>query len=118
MTMITPILLCGGSGTRLWPLSRKSYPKQFAPLLGDTSLFQASAARLAGSGLAAPIVVTADPFRFIVTEQLAAAGITPGAVLIEPAARDTGPAVLAACRKDSLARESRSWLPWTATRSR
>ena len=94
--MITPVLLCGGSGTRLWPLSRKSYPKQFSPLMGETSLFQASAARLAGEGYTAPIVVTADAFRFIVTEQLASAGITPGAVLIEPAGRDTAPAVLAA----------------------
>ena len=83
--MITPVLLCGGSGTRLWPLSRKSYPKQFSPLMGETSLFQASAARLAGAGYSAPIVVTADAFRFIVTEQLDQAGIAPGAVLIEPA---------------------------------
>ncbi|KQI67154.1 mannose-1-phosphate guanyltransferase [Loktanella sp. 3ANDIMAR09] len=94
--MITPVLLCGGSGTRLWPLSRKSYPKQFSPLIGDESLFQASARRLAGDGYAAPVVVTADAFRFIVTEQLAEAGIAPGAVLIEPAGRDTAPAVLAA----------------------
>ena len=94
--MITPVLLCGGSGTRLWPLSRKSYPKQFSPLLGDQSLFQASAARLAGEGYTAPVVVTADAFRFIVPEQLGSAGITPGAVLIEPAGRDTAPAVLAA----------------------
>ena len=94
--MITPVLLCGGSGTRLWPLSRKSYPKQFSPLLGDQSLFQASAARIAGEGYTAPVVVTADAFRFIVREQLGSAGITPGAVLIEPAGRDTAPAVLAA----------------------
>ncbi len=94
--MITPVLLCGGSGTRLWPLSRKSYPKQFSPLMGEESLFQASARRLAGQGYTAPIVVTADAFRFIVTEQLANAGIDPAAVLIEPAGRDTAPAVLAA----------------------
>ena len=94
--MITPVLLCGGSGTRLWPLSRKSYPKQFSALIGGDSLFQASAGRLAGADFAAPVVVTADAFRFIVTEQLAQAGIVPGAVLIEPDGRDTGPAVLAA----------------------
>ena len=94
--MITPVLLCGGSGTRLWPLSRKSYPKQFSALMGATSLFQASAARLAGPDYAAPVVVTADAFRFIVTEQMAQAGIATGAVLIEPAGRDTAPAVLAA----------------------
>lgn len=94
--MITPVLLCGGSGTRLWPVSRKSYPKQFSDLIGSESLFQASARRLTGAQYAAPLVVTADAFRFIVTEQLASAGITPGAVLIEPAGHDTAPAVLAA----------------------
>ncbi len=93
---ITPILLCGGSGTRLWPLSRKSYPKQFAQLVGDTTLFQASAARLSGQGYGAPVVVTNSDFRFIVTEQLAEAGIDPGAILIEPEGRNTAPAVLAA----------------------
>ncbi|MEO0659460.1 MAG: mannose-1-phosphate guanylyltransferase/mannose-6-phosphate isomerase [Pseudomonadota bacterium] len=91
---ITPVLLCGGSGTRLWPLSRKSYPKQFAPLIGDQTLFQASAERM--RGFAAPLVVTGSDFRFIVTEQLAAIGIDPGAVLIEPEGRNTAPAVLAA----------------------
>lgn len=94
--MITPILLCGGSGTRLWPLSRKSYPKQFSALMGAESLFQASVNRLVGADYNAPIVVTADAFRFIVTEQLSDAGVVPGAVLIEPAGRDTAPAVLAA----------------------
>lgn len=94
--MITPVLLCGGSGTRLWPLSRKSYPKQFVPLTGETSLFAASASRLAGPEFAPPVVVTGSDFRFIVTEQLLAAGIDPGAILIEPDARNTAPAVLAA----------------------
>ncbi len=96
MKNITPVLLCGGSGTRLWPLSRKSYPKQFAPLIGDESLFQASTRRLTGHGYLAPIVVTADPFRFIVIEQLAAIETTAQSVLIEPQGRDTGPAVLSA----------------------
>jgi mannose-1-phosphate guanylyltransferase/mannose-6-phosphate isomerase len=93
---ITPVLLCGGSGTRLWPLSRKSYPKQFSPLLGDTTLFQASAQRLAGEGYGAPLVLTNSDFRFIVTEQLSEVGIDPGAILIEPEGRNTAPAVLAA----------------------
>ena len=93
---IVPVLLCGGSGTRLWPLSRKSYPKQFARLFGPDSLLQASAQRLSGPGFAAPVVVTHNDMRFIVTEQLMAVGIDPGAVLIEPAARNTAPAVLAA----------------------
>lgn len=94
--MITPIILCGGSGTRLWPLSRKSYPKQFTSLLGGESPFQASAKRLSGPDYAPPLVLTTSDFRFIVTEQLAEVGVNPGAVLIEPEARDTAPAVLAA----------------------
>ncbi|NSY39551.1 mannose-1-phosphate guanylyltransferase/mannose-6-phosphate isomerase [Leisingera sp. ANG59] len=94
--MITPILLCGGSGTRLWPLSRKSYPKQFVPLTGEETLFQASARRLSGERFANPLVLTNSDFRFIVTEQLAGAGLDPGAVLIEPEGRNTAPAVLAA----------------------
>jgi mannose-1-phosphate guanylyltransferase/mannose-1-phosphate guanylyltransferase/mannose-6-phosphate isomerase len=94
--MITPVLLCGGSGTRLWPLSRKSYPKQFAALIGEETLFQASAARLSGDGFSAPMVLTNSDFRFIVTEQLAEAGVDPAAILIEPEGRNTAPAVLAA----------------------
>jgi len=90
------VLLCGGSGTRLWPLSRKSYPKQFASLLETESLFQASARRLGGPSYGAPLVVTNAEFRFIVTEQLTGIGIDPGAVLIEPEGRNTAPAVLAA----------------------
>ncbi len=94
--MITPVLLCGGSGTRLWPLSRKSYPKQFAALVGEETLFQASAQRLSGPDFAAPMVLTNSDFRFIVTEQLAEAGVDPSAILIEPEGRNTAPAVLAA----------------------
>ena len=94
--MITPVLLCGGSGTRLWPLSRKSYPKQFVPLVGDTTLFQASAQRMVGEAFAAPLVLTNADFRFIVGEQLAEVGIDPGAILIEPEGRNTAPAFLAA----------------------
>lgn len=94
--IIHPVLLCGGSGTRLWPLSRQSYPKQFARLMGAESLFQGAARRFAGPGFAAPMVVTGDDFRFIVTEQLAAAEIAPQAVVIEPVGRNTAPAVLAA----------------------
>lgn len=94
--MITPVLLCGGSGTRLWPLSRKSYPKQFSSLVGENSLFQITAERLSGPEYNAPLVLTNADFRFIVTEQLARAGIDPGAILIEPHARNTAPAILAA----------------------
>ena len=96
MTKITPVLLCGGSGTRLWPLSRKSYPKQFARLTGDASLFQQAATRLSGPDYNRPLILTNTDFRFIVVEQLAAAQIDPGAILIEPQGRNTGPAILAA----------------------
>lgn len=93
---VVPVLLCGGAGTRLWPLSRKAFPKQFAALSGTQSLFQAAAARVRGPGFAPPVVVTGADFRFIVTEQLAGAGIPEATVLIEPAPRNTAPAVLAA----------------------
>lgn len=94
--MITPVLLCGGSGTRLWPLSRKSFPKQFALITGRQSLFQQSVLRLGGPGFLPPVVVTGSDFRFIVGEQMAAVGVTPGSIMIEPEARNTAPAVLAA----------------------
>ncbi|SFS19730.1 mannose-1-phosphate guanylyltransferase/mannose-6-phosphate isomerase [Yoonia litorea] len=93
---IHPVLLCGGSGTRLWPLSRKSYPKQFVKLTGDESLYQASARRLSGAGFAAPMIVTASDFRFIVIEQLAALDMAPADILIEPAAKNTAAAICAA----------------------
>lgn len=64
--LIHPALLCGGSGTRLWPLSRKSYPKQFVKLTGNESLYQASAQRLSGDGFAPPSIITAADFRFVV----------------------------------------------------
>ena len=94
--IVHPVLLAGGSGTRLWPLSRKSYPKQFAQLMGEESLFQASAKRLSGDGFAAPMILTGSDFRFIVTEQLAAVEIAPAGILIEPEGRNTAPAILAA----------------------
>jgi mannose-1-phosphate guanylyltransferase/mannose-6-phosphate isomerase len=95
---IHPVLLCGGSGRRLWPLSRKSYPKQFVQLVGEESLFQASARRLSGAGFAAPSVVTAADFRFVVIEQLATLEIAPADILIEPAAKNTAAAICAAAR--------------------
>lgn len=98
--MIYPTILCGGSGTRLWPLSRKSYPKQFVHLVGSQTLFQASALRLSGAVdgqvYQPPLVLTNSDFRFIVAEQLAEIGIDPGAILIEPEGRNTAPAILAA----------------------
>lgn len=93
---ITPVILSGGSGTRLWPLSRKSFPKQFSAMLGEESLFQACARRLTGPDFAPPLIVAPDPFRFVISQQLEAISVAPAAILIEPEGRDTAPAVLAA----------------------
>ncbi len=93
---IYPVILCGGSGTRLWPLSRKSYPKQFARLMGQESLFQGTVRRMADAGFAPPLAITGEDFRFIVTEQLAAVEQVARATLIEPQPRNTAPAILAA----------------------
>lgn len=100
MPKIFPVLLAGGSGTRLWPLSRKSYPKQFSSLMGEQTLFQQSARRLTSSEIvefAPHITLTNSDFRFIVAEQLQSAGIDPGTILIEPEVKNTAPAILAAC---------------------
>ena len=99
MSNLYPVLLAGGSGTRLWPLSRKSYPKQFSELLGESTLFQSSAQRLTSSNIiefAPHITLTNSDFRFIVEEQLQKVGIDPGPILIEPEAKNTAAAILAA----------------------
>ncbi len=94
--MIHPVILCGGSGTRLWPASRKAYPKQFAPLLGHESLYQTTLRRFSNENFGAPLIMTAEDFRFMATEQAAGIGLSDARVVIEPVARDTAPAVLAA----------------------
>lgn len=93
---IYPVLLCGGSGTRLWPHSRKSYPKQFVELIENESLFQLSANRVSGEGFAAPTLVTTFDFRFVVAEHLAALKIVPADTLIEPMMKNTAAAICAA----------------------
>nr|WP_237402576.1 mannose-1-phosphate guanylyltransferase/mannose-6-phosphate isomerase [Rhodovulum sulfidophilum] len=94
--VIHPVILCGGSGTRLWPSSRKAYPKQFAPLIGRESLYQRTLRRFSGGGFAAPLVMTGNEFRFMATEQAAAIGLSDARVVVEPLGRDTAPAILAA----------------------
>ncbi|MCB2152775.1 MAG: NTP transferase domain-containing protein, partial [Rhodobacteraceae bacterium] len=94
--MITPVILCGGSGTRLWPVSRRAYPKQFVPLLGDETPFQATVRRVAGAPFAPPVIMTACDFRFVVGEQMAAIGAAPGTIVIATDARNTAPSILAA----------------------
>ena len=99
MSKIHPVILAGGAGTRLWPLSRKTYPKQFNQLIGKTTLFQNSASRLISSNIlnfAPHITLTNYDYRFIIVEQLQEIGIDPGPILIEPEAKNTAPAILAA----------------------
>ncbi len=99
MFPITPILLAGGSGTRLWPSSRKSFPKQFMKLTTNETLFQQSAQRVLGSDslkFNPHIIITNSHFRFIVEEQLQAVSINPGRIIIEPEPKNTAPAIIAA----------------------
>ena len=94
---IHPVILSGGSGTRLWPMSRTLYPKQLLPLVGERTLLQQAALRVAGApGFAAPLVIANEEHRFIIAEQLRAIGVTAGALLLEPVGRNTAPAACVA----------------------
>ena len=95
---VTPVILCGGSGTRLWPLSRSGFPKQFLCLTGTESLFQLAARRAMSLGaddieVAPPLIVSNEEHRFLATEQLREIGIQLGAALLEPVGRNTAPAL-------------------------
>lgn len=92
---IVPVILCGGAGTRLWPVSRKSYPKQFSKLIDEKSLFQSAASICSRQEFRAPLIVTGEPFRFLVVEQLAAIELQPTGILVEPESRNTAASVLA-----------------------
>ena len=97
MTELVPVLLSGGSGTRLWPLSRESHPKQFLPLLGEHTLLQDTWLRLRGlPGAEAPLVIANEEHRFLVAEQLLEIGVTPSAIVLEPIGRNTAPAIAVA----------------------
>ena len=98
LTQAQPVILYGGSGTRLWPLSRAGFPKQFLSLTGKESLFQQAALRLSalddtGIDVAKPIIVTGEEHRFLAAEQLREMGIDIGAALLEPAGSNTAPAL-------------------------
>ena len=96
MLLLQPVLLSGGSGTRLWPLSREAYPKQFLPLAGDDTMVQATWLRVAPLAGAAPIVVANEEHRFLVAEQLRQIGAPVPAIILEPVGRNTAPAIAAA----------------------
>lgn len=105
--LIQPVVLSGGSGTRLWPLSREKYPKQLLPLIGADSLLQATVRRvegIVGAELAPPLVVSNEEYRFVIAEQLRLLG-KPGTIVLEPAGRNTAPALTIAAlhaNKDGL----------------
>src|ERR1700722_16229917 len=94
---IHPVILCGGSGTRLWPMSRSGYPKQYLRLTGDHTLVQQTALRLRGiADITAPIIVTNNEQRFLVAEQLRQIDVTASSIVLEPASRNTAPAIAVA----------------------
>jgi mannose-1-phosphate guanylyltransferase/mannose-6-phosphate isomerase len=95
--ILHPVVLSGGSGTRLWPMSRSQHPKQLLPLLGESSLLRQTAERVvARKGFAAPLVVANDEHRFLIAEQLREAGVVPAGLFLEPVGRNTAPAVAVA----------------------
>jgi mannose-1-phosphate guanylyltransferase/mannose-1-phosphate guanylyltransferase/mannose-6-phosphate isomerase len=94
---VVPVILAGGAGNRLWPLSRQEFPKQLIPLLGEHSLVQQTALRFADpDGFAAPLVITSEAIRFTIADQLRQVGVVPAALVLEPMARGTAPAVAVA----------------------
>src|SRR2546423_4077176 len=91
--MLTPVIRCGGAGTRLWPLSRELYPKQLLALTGERTMLQQTALRLSGLAAAAPVVICNDAHRFLVAEQLRQLRMDTRAVVLEPFGRNTAPAI-------------------------
>ncbi|MGH7042187.1 MAG: mannose-1-phosphate guanylyltransferase, partial [Acetobacteraceae bacterium] len=93
---IIPVILSGGSGTRLWPVSRESFPKQLWPLISERSLLQETALRAQGPEFAPPVVVCNQEHRFLIAEQLRATGIEGARIVLEPVGRNSAPAIAAA----------------------
>ena len=94
--MIVPLIMAGGSGSRLWPLSRRMLPKQFLSLTGEQSMLQQTLGRLDGVDVSAPIVVCNEEHRFLAAQQLNEIGCRDATVVLEPAGRNTAPAIAAA----------------------
>jgi mannose-1-phosphate guanylyltransferase/mannose-6-phosphate isomerase len=93
---IVPVILSGGSGTRLWPVSRESFPKQLWPLISERTMIQETALRATGQGFAPPVVVCNQAHRFLIAEQLRCAGIADARIVLEPVGRNSAPAIAAA----------------------
>ena len=91
--MLTPVILSGGAGTRLWPLSRELYPKQLLPLTGTRTMLQQTVLRLEGLPATAPVIVCNEAHRFLVAEQLRQLGVSARATILEPFGRNTAPAI-------------------------
>src|ERR1700751_3575676 len=95
-TPLIPVILSGGTGTRLWPVSRESFPKQLWPLVSDHTLLQETALRAHGNGFAPPVIVCNQEHRFLIAEQLRAVGIRHAHIVLEPVGRNSAPAIAAA----------------------
>ena len=95
---IYPVIMCGGAGTRLWPVSTQAHPKQFHRLVTDKTVFQDTVLRLGGEGFAAPIVISNQRYAGLIRDQLADIGVEPGAVILEPMARNTAAVAAIAAR--------------------
>lgn len=100
-TVVVPVVLSGGSGTRLWPVSRSLHPKQLLPIAADHSMLQATIARLSGVAYAAPIVVGGEEHRFLIADQLAEGRCAPAAIILEPEGRNTAAAIALAAHSAS-----------------